>query len=263
MASGALNMNVNYLVQTLDRLSTHWVWDGMNLYSSRTWSQRWACCHFTTVKRQIYIHLKITASSSRQLYGLVSLYFPLTLLIGVHFFRRAICWEKLLLEPLRRHFVCWVSDENSECPTISLGSGHTQRKKTEGVWMSVTPTYDALVVALDFEGWLYSWAICTGKCWNHRFYRCTFHWEKPSRRCITCAYHLIHSIIIWEHIKQVLFNTAISNLVNTFPSMMEFGGHSVQIRYCFATTLLCLEIFLASSRWVCRCFDHLIFSIDL
>ena len=26
-------------------------------------------------------------------------------------------------------------------------------RTTEGVWMSVTPTKDALIVALDFEGW--------------------------------------------------------------------------------------------------------------
>jgi hypothetical protein len=26
-------------------------------------------------------------------------------------------------------------------------------KYTEGVWMSVTPTDDTLIVALDFEGW--------------------------------------------------------------------------------------------------------------
>ena len=29
-------------------------------------------------------------------------------------------------------------------------------RTTEGVWMSVTPTDDSLIVALDFEGWLTS-----------------------------------------------------------------------------------------------------------
>jgi len=29
----------------------------------------------------------------------------------------------------------------------------TERRFSEGVWMSVTPTDDTLIVALDFEGW--------------------------------------------------------------------------------------------------------------
>jgi hypothetical protein len=29
----------------------------------------------------------------------------------------------------------------------------TERRFSEGVWMSVTPTDDNLIVALDFEGW--------------------------------------------------------------------------------------------------------------
>jgi hypothetical protein len=45
---------------------------------------------------------------------------------------RAIRWEKLhLVDPLFAGSAMWT---------------------TEGVWMSVTPTKEALIVALDFEG---------------------------------------------------------------------------------------------------------------
>lgn len=66
----------------------------------------------------------------------------------------------------------------------------------EGVWMSITPTSDALLVALDFEG---KWCIVL----NHQFHK------------LYCQLSGVHSIerSAQEDTLLVLFNTAISNLV--------------------------------------------------
>ena len=68
-------------------------------------------------------------------------------------------------------------------------------RTTEGVWMSVTPTDTALIVALDFEG-SFSSVRMDGVCDR----------ENPSG---------VHSIerSAQEDTLLVLFNTAISNLV--------------------------------------------------
>jgi hypothetical protein len=91
---------------------------------------------------------------------------------------------------------------------------------TEGVWMSVTPTDSALIVALDFEGPVVSWALLL---------------------CIRLIQLLIgvHSIerSAQEDALLVLFNTAISNLVCT--SCIHL--HSTYSRFCsrfFSGTIL-------------------------
>lgn len=69
-------------------------------------------------------------------------------------------------------------------------------RTTEGVWMSVTPTKDALIVALDFEG--------------------QSHIPSYSSLCVQfCSLVGVHSIerSAQEDMLLVLFNTAISNLV--------------------------------------------------
>lgn len=65
----------------------------------------------------------------------------------------------------------------------------------EGVWLSVTPTKEALIVALDFEGW-------------HTIY-------KLVEYTLIIIYIGVHSIerSTQEDTLLVLFNTAISNLV--------------------------------------------------
>ena len=75
--------------------------------------------HFIVIVCQADGHMTITASSSGQLYGSVYLCF---IFDASHrcLSRRAICWEKLLFKPLCRHFICWVSDENSESTANSL-----------------------------------------------------------------------------------------------------------------------------------------------
>ena len=69
-------------------------------------------------------------------------------------------------------------------------------RTTEGVWMSVTPTKEALLVALDFEGMSCSW-----------FLQGNADWVFPGPG--------VHSIerSAQEDTLLVLFNTAISNLV--------------------------------------------------
>ena len=73
-------------------------------------------------------------------------------------------------------------------------------RTTEGVWMSVTPTKDALIVALDFEG-----RSRTAYC------------ATPTHSGILCPLSVgVHSIerSAQEDTLLVLFNTAISNLVS-------------------------------------------------
>jgi hypothetical protein len=73
-------------------------------------------------------------------------------------------------------------------------------RTTEGVWLSVTPTAEALIVALDFEGPSKSYDVLKRACFSHR--------------------SGVHSIerSAQEDTLLVLFNTAISNLVrNAIP----------------------------------------------
>jgi hypothetical protein len=84
-------------------------------------------------------------------------------------------------------------------------------RTTEGVWMSVNPTEDALIVALDFEG--------------------------------------VHSIerSAQEDTLLVLFNTAISNLVCAF-NQLNWVAHEPIFRSSSETTSRCLEILLVYSN---------------
>ena len=72
-------------------------------------------------------------------------------------------------------------------------------RTTEGVWMSVTPTKDALIVALDFEGQ-----------YSH------FRTSPPHADIRHLSSLGVHSIerSAQEDTLLVLFNTAISNLVS-------------------------------------------------
>ena len=68
-------------------------------------------------------------------------------------------------------------------------------RTTEGVWMSVTPTKEALIVALDFEGMSVEFS--------------EIHTDSP---LITGVHSIERSA--QEDTLLVLFNTAISNLVH-------------------------------------------------
>lgn len=70
-------------------------------------------------------------------------------------------------------------------------------RTTEGVWMSVTPTKDMLIVALDFEGSSYTLFSITRTALN-----------------LDAGVHSIERSV-QEDMLLVLFNTAISNLVST------------------------------------------------
>ena len=70
-------------------------------------------------------------------------------------------------------------------------------RTTEGVWMSVTPTDDALIVALDFEG----------------FFSVSLDPHFPSHDPRVLGVHSIERSA-QEDALLVLFNTAVSNLVS-------------------------------------------------
>jgi hypothetical protein len=94
-------------------------------------------------------------------------------------------------------------------------------RTTEGVWMSVTPTKEALIVALDFEGM--SGALVK---------------RALSNRMLTGPG--VHSIerSAQEDTLLVLFNTAISNLVYfTFNYCRDKVTHFLLLRSSSATIL--------------------------
>ena len=64
----------------------------------------------------------------------------------------AVRGKELFIEPSRRYIVCGerYADNRYACAGIARHS--TEVTYTEGVWMSVTPTDDELIVTLDFEG---------------------------------------------------------------------------------------------------------------
>jgi hypothetical protein len=66
----------------------------------------------------------------------------------------AVSGKELLIEPSRGYIFRgkrYANDWYTCATTMCFRSEFTI---TEGVWMSVTPTDDELIVALDFEGWL-------------------------------------------------------------------------------------------------------------
>ena len=64
----------------------------------------------------------------------------------------AVCGKELFIEPSRGYVLCGerYADNRYACAASTLHSADFTC--TEGVWMSVTPTDDELIVALDFEG---------------------------------------------------------------------------------------------------------------
>jgi hypothetical protein len=68
----------------------------------------------------------------------------------------AVRWKELFIEPPRGYIFCGerYADDWYVCTTSVCY--RSEFAFTEGVWMSVTPTDDELIVALDFEGWLIS-----------------------------------------------------------------------------------------------------------
>lgn len=65
---------------------------------------------------------------------------------------RAVRGKKLFIESSRGYILCGerYADNRYACAENMLRSA--EFACTEGVWMSVTPTDDELIVALDFEG---------------------------------------------------------------------------------------------------------------
>ncbi|KAK0489058.1 hypothetical protein IW261DRAFT_1602879 [Armillaria novae-zelandiae] len=105
----------------------------------------------------------------------------------------AVGWEELYTESPRRLVFCWqcYEDNGSDGLFPFLRRNSNMSLLIEGVWLSVTPTDDTLIVALDFEG--------------------------------------VHSIerSTQEDTLLVLFNTAISNMVlfrNNFALSRDITG---------------------------------------
>ena len=69
---------------------------------------------------------------------------------------RTIRGEKLYPESSRRHFFCGECDAYHRLVFVLFTIEVNNRPCSEGVWLSVSPTDDALIVALDFEGGLYA-----------------------------------------------------------------------------------------------------------
>jgi hypothetical protein len=93
-------------------------------------------------------------------------------------------------------------------------------RTTEGVWMSVTPTKGALIVALDFEGLSIRAAL-----------------DVALNRTQCAGVHSIERSA-QEDTLLVLFNTAISNLVCDNAKHPTFRSHVSSLRFFSATTLL-------------------------
>lgn len=85
-------------------------------------------------------------------------------------------------------------------------------RTTEGVWMSVTPTTEALIVALDFEGNKHSWDK-------------TPH-SSPANNIASGVHSIERSA--QEDSLLVLFNTALSNLV----CILSFLLRPIIIEHC-------------------------------
>jgi len=84
---------------------------------------------------------------------------------------------------------------------------------TEGVWLSATPTRNALIVAMDFEGTYIEFTFYACRLIN---YRSPFLGAKCTRGFVC---HLIiydPSLTPYKDALLVLFNVALSNLVNAF-----------------------------------------------
>ena len=65
---------------------------------------------------------------------------------------RTIRGEKLHPESSCRHFLCGECDAYHRLVFVLFVIEDDNQPCLEGVWLSVSPTDDALIVALDFEG---------------------------------------------------------------------------------------------------------------
>jgi hypothetical protein len=78
----------------------------------------------------------------------------------------AIRGKELRVEPSRGYVICreCYADNGYACTTFM--SSRTKLARAEGVWMSVTPTDEDLIVALDFEGWTdFLWLLILTDDW--------------------------------------------------------------------------------------------------
>jgi hypothetical protein len=64
----------------------------------------------------------------------------------------AVCGKELLVEPSCGYVICGECHADDRYARTDFTCHRTELICTEGVWMSVTPTDDELIVALDFEG---------------------------------------------------------------------------------------------------------------
>lgn len=81
---------------------------------------------------------------------------------------------------------------------------------TEGVWLSITPTSDVLIVALDFEGIM---RLACQKYGSWHFRRDRVYWTNRTWRYIEIVTKWLLVVNQFVDTFLVLFNAAISNLV--------------------------------------------------
>lgn len=134
--------------------------------------------------------MDFTAGSSGQLHGLVFFESCISFLLSVSPPQPALQANNLS-ERVTHWIISWIRlslgprCEQSASPILLWITTNIYFEQTEGVWMSVTPTHDCLVVALDFEGELH---YVSSQRLNVLYdcSRCTLHWKESSRRCIAC-----------------------------------------------------------------------------
>ena len=89
---------------------------------------------------------------------------------------------------------------------------------TEGVWLSATPTRDVLIVAMYFEGTYMMFTFHACRSTNHRS---SFLGAKCARRFVCHRIFYNPSLTPYADALLVLFNVALSNLVNAFNSAFK------------------------------------------
>ena len=132
-----------------------------------------------------------------------------------YFNGRTVSWEELCIESFRGHLLCVSRAKGPPWnnPLIHIHSGSAMRC-TEGVWLSVTPTRDYLVVAMDFEGEFLNKSLFL---WGRLLIqtRRAFYWKKCAGRY---AKHAGTSGGVNQFATDtllVLLNSAISNFVSS------------------------------------------------
>ena len=150
MVSPQQSMNMHYLVQKLAKLSMPFHWVGMSQSSNHTWLKRSEI--FTHLICPI-IHFHLACKGC---FICKALFFPEnynSLLekmgeqsVGKSFALNHLVDTSFAGSAMRTTGNCSLSPWYRELIFISI---------VEGVWLSVTPTKDYLVVALDFEGFYF------------------------------------------------------------------------------------------------------------